>query len=104
MSVTAEQQDGFAARDAIDAAFAHFRRFYDERVVSTGLLEGVRYDEDADAWLIAIGFDTDKEEVVRDRPLLDLPEREVRRAAREAREFVFDGATGAFKEMRRLPE
>ena len=103
MSATAEA-NVVDVDEAVRIAFEQFAKFYGEEKATSVLLEGVRYDGEHDEWEIAIGFDTDREQIVVSHPLLKTPERQVRTRVREARAFTLDAKTGAFREMRSLPD
>ncbi|TCO71239.1 hypothetical protein [Rhodovulum euryhalinum] len=59
MQKTAERK--LSPKEAVDAAFTFFRDLYSERNLHHLLLEGVRYDEQDNCWVVTIGFDIGRE-------------------------------------------
>ena len=48
---------GLTAKEAIEAAFAHFDELVGSNETKHVLLEGVELSQSGDAWIITIGFD-----------------------------------------------
>ncbi|MDF0600381.1 hypothetical protein P1J78_06540 [Psychromarinibacter sp. C21-152] len=99
MSIAAAQT--FSAQQAVDAAFAEFHRFFAAADVKNALLEELDYDEQADEWLVRIGFDVGRTAILKPgtNALAALVHQEEVRPVRETRTFVLQGSDGALKRI-----
>jgi hypothetical protein len=79
------------AKEAVKAAFREFHDFYEDTVASYVLLDGVRYDEERDEWVVTIGFDIGRTMSTNLGFFGDK-----REPSRERRTFYLDGDTGEF--------
>jgi len=80
-----------SAKDAVKAAFRAFGEFYEDTAASYVLLDGVRYDEERDEWVVTIGFDIGRKESTNLGLLGGTSQ-----PKRERRNFYLDGDTGDF--------
>jgi hypothetical protein len=92
---------GLKPREAIDKAYAHFREFFDEKIVKNVLLEQLEFDENTSTWQVTIGFDMGREAF---RPpsfagVGALLERDEVRPIREARRFDLSDHGGQLLRM-----
>jgi len=80
-----------SAKEAVKAAFKAFDEFYEDTAASYVLLDGVRYDEERDEWVVTIGFDIGRTLSTNIGLLGDK-----REPSRERRRFYLNGDTGDF--------
>lgn len=87
-------------KEAIDAAFRHFRDFYADASLSNVLLEGLDYIEPEHAWEVAIGFDAGRSRRTTQSSLSLAIGGAVQEPIREVRTIVIDAADGRFRRMK----
>ena len=82
-------------KDAVQRAYEYFDDFYQDCRVKHRLLEGVRYDEQDNAWVVTIGFDLGRESRVGLPSLFD----DKREPIREFRIIRLRADDGSFVEL-----
>lgn len=79
-------------KEAVDAAFKHFKDLFGGRHFNHLLLEGVKFDDTKDVWEITFGFDIGREKRASGQLSIFGDEREPIREFRVIRLRAHDGA------------